>query len=159
MENYASIFTDFDRLCMNTALEEAKLAYSEGEVPVGACIVHDGRIISKAHNTREKDKNAIRHAEINAIEQACQILGRWRLTDCTLYVTLEPCPMCAGAIVNSRIKSVIYAAKDSSYGALGSVLNILHYPVYKPNISYGLLESESVRLLKDFFNSMRLQNY
>lgn len=149
------LFTDFDRHCMKIALEQAELALSEGEVPVGACIAHNGCVIAKARNTRERENNAIRHAEINAIEQACIELGSWRLTECTLYVTLEPCPMCAGAAVNSRLCAVVFGAKDSSYGACGSVLNILNYPLYKPDIRSGLFEAEATALLRNFFASLR----
>lgn len=142
---------------MHIALDEARLAFEENEVPVGAVIVDEkGNIISKTHNRRENDKNATLHAELMAIDDACKKLGGWRLHKCTLYVTLEPCPMCAGAIVNSRIKKVVYAAKDPKAGCFGSVLNLNLYPFnHKPEIEYGICENEALELMSRFFKKLR----
>lgn len=149
-----------DKIFMGAALEEAKKAFSEGEVPIGAVVVDKkGRIVAKAHNRRENDKNATYHAELMAIDMACRALGGWRLHNCTLYVTLEPCPMCGGAIVNSRIKRVVYAAKDPKAGAFGSVLNLNAYPLnHKPEITQGVCEKESLELMSEFFKSLRGQD-
>lgn len=137
---------------MKEAIAEAKIAAEVGEVPVGAVIVRNGEIIARAHNLRETQKNALCHAELIAINEACRKLGGWRLFDCELYVTLEPCPMCAGAIVNSRIKRVVYGAKDSKAGALGSVINFNFYPLnHKPEVCSGVLSDECANLLSDFF--------
>lgn len=141
---------------MNNAMKYAKTAYSLGEIPVGAVIVCGGRIISAAYNMRETAKNALRHAELDAIRHACNVLGGWRLHRCTLYVTLEPCPMCAGAIVNSRIKRVVYGAKDSRAGAFGTVLNLNAYPLnHKPEITAGVCEDECRALMQLFFKELR----
>ncbi len=146
-----------DKKYMDLALEEARKAFDEGEVPIGAVVVDDlGKVISKAHNRRENDKNATYHAELMAIDSACKVLGGWRLHTCTLYVTLEPCPMCGGAIINSRIKRVVYAAKDPKAGAFGSVMNFNSYPLnHKPEISQGLCEKESLELMGEFFKKLR----
>ncbi len=141
---------------MRAALREAQKAAEEGEVPIGCVIVKDGKIIARGRNAREKKKNALLHAEICAIDRACKRLSGWRLWQCEMYVTLEPCPMCGGAIINSRLKSVYIGAKDPKAGAMGSVLNLLDHPFnHKPEIHYGLLEEESKRLLKDFFTRLR----
>jgi len=141
---------------MFLAIEEAKKAYSAGEVPVGAVVVCDGEVISRAYNTRETQKNALHHAELKAIDLACKKLGGWRLHKCDLYVTLEPCPMCAGAIVNSRIKKVVFGAFDSKAGAFGSVFNINDLPLnHKPQISAGICEIECSNLLSSFFADLR----
>ena len=141
---------------MNEAIEEAKKAALIEEVPVGAVIVKDGEIIARAHNLRETEKNALCHAEVIAINEACKKLGGWRLFDCDLYVTLEPCPMCAGAIVNSRIKRVVYGAKDSKAGAMGSVLDLNSYPLnHKSEIVSGVLADECAGLLSEFFKRKR----
>ncbi len=145
-----------DEKFMRRALELARLAASLGEVPVGAVIVKDGKIIAEGYNRREADKNATAHAELIAIDKACRALGGWRLFDCELYVTLEPCPMCAGAIVNSRIKRVVCAAKDPRAGAFGSLLNLNFYPLnHKPKIEFGLFGGESAELLRSFFGRLR----
>ncbi|MBR5515482.1 MAG: nucleoside deaminase [Clostridia bacterium] len=146
-----------EKIFMQAALEEARLAYEEDEVPIGAVITDENaNIITKAHNRREYDKNALLHAEIIAINDACKILGGWRLHKCTLYVTLEPCPMCAGAIINSRIKRVVFAAKDPKAGCFGSVLNFNSYPFnHKPEIVQGVCEKESLELMGKFFNRLR----
>ncbi len=145
-----------DEIYMTAALEEAKKASDIGEVPVGAVIVHGGEIIASAHNRREADKNAISHAEIICINNACNALGGWRLPECTLYVTLEPCPMCAGAVINSRIDRVVFGAYDNRFGSFGSLINLSEYPFnHKPQICGGVLESEAKSLLKSFFLKLR----
>ena len=141
---------------MLKALELARIAYDNGDVPVGAVIVKDGEIIAQAYNEREAGARAIAHAEILAIERACQKLSRWRLSDCEMYVTLEPCPMCAGAILNARISRVVYALKDANSGAFGSVLNLNSYPLlHKVSAECGLMENESRELLSSFFVKRR----
>ena len=144
-----------DEIFMLEALKEAEIAANEDEVPVGAIIVRNGEILVKAHNTREKDKNALYHAEIKAINEACKILGGWRLVGCTLYVTLEPCPMCAGAIVNSRIERVVYGAPDHKAGAFGTMINLTDYPLFKPQITSGILATECSGILSNFFKNKR----
>ncbi|MEG0304231.1 MAG: tRNA adenosine(34) deaminase TadA [Oscillospiraceae bacterium] len=144
--------TDYMRLAIN----EAQKAAAMGEVPIGAVIVRNGEVISTAHNTRECEKNATHHAELLAIDAACKALGGWRLMDCELYVTLEPCPMCAGAIINSRIKRVIYGAKDVKAGCCGSVANLFAMPFnHEPRLQSGVLESECTQLLQSFFAALR----
>ena len=145
-----------DRKWMELALKEAKAAAREGEVPVGAVIVRDGECIAAAHNRCEQDHDATAHAERLAIEAACKRIGSWRLSECTLYVTLEPCPMCAGAAINARIARIVYGARDARAGALGSVANLAGLPLEaRPSGESGLLEAESRALLKDFFARMR----
>ncbi len=145
-----------DEIFMRRALELAKNAAELGEVPVGAVIVRNGEIIAEGFNRREIDKNATAHAELIAINEACKKLGGWRLWQCELFVTLEPCPMCAGAIVNSRIKRVVSAAKDPKAGAFGSLINLNSYPLnHKPKLEFGLLEAEASALLRDFFSKLR----
>jgi tRNA(adenine34) deaminase len=145
-----------DEIFMQQALEQAKLAYTAGEVPVGAIIVHRGVIIARAYNTREGEKNALRHAEVSAIDMACTLLGGWRIPDATMYVTLEPCPMCAGAIVNARIDRVVYGAPDIRAGAFGSLFNLNDYPLnHKPELSGGVLKDQCATLLRDFFKEKR----
>ena len=141
---------------MMRALENARVAYKNGDVPVGAVIVRDGEIIAEAYNERELKGRAIAHAEIVAIERASEKLGRWRLSDCEMYVTLEPCPMCAGAILNSRLKKVCYALTDNRGGALGGVLNLNTYPLlYKVETEQGPYEEQSRELLSSFFKERR----
>ena len=140
---------------MQKALELARVAFEKDEVPVGAIIVRNGEIIASAYNTREKDKNALYHAEIKAIDEACRVLGGWRLVGCTMYVTLEPCPMCAGAIVNARIERVVYGAPDNKAGAFGTMINLTSYPLFKPEIISGVLKDECSQLLSDFFKRKR----
>ena len=142
---------------MNIAFELAKEAGECGEVPVGAIIVDkNGEIISKAYNLRETQKNAVAHAELIAIENACKRLGGWRLSGCTLYVTLEPCPMCTGAIVNSRIDRVVFGAYDMQAGCCGSVANFNAYPFnHSFEILGGVMESECREVLTQFFNNKR----
>ncbi len=141
------------------AIEEARLAYLDDEVPVGACIVCGGEVIARSHNTRERDRNAIRHAEITAIEQACLVKQDRRLSDCTLYVTLEPCLMCTGALANARIGRVVYAAKDSTAGACGSIINTALYPSgLRCEVVGGIMNDEASSLLSSFFAKKREQN-
>ena len=144
-----------DEKYMLLALEQAKLAQCEDEVPVGAIIVRNGEIVSSAYNTREYGKNALYHAEIKAIDEACKRLGGWRLVGCTMYVTLEPCPMCAGAIINSRIERVVYGAPDNKAGAFGTMINLTDYPLYKPQIASGVLKDICSQMLTDFFKKKR----
>ena len=140
------------RRAIDLALEGEKL----GEVPVGAVIVKNGEIIAEGINRRETDKNALGHAEIEAINNACKALGSWRLEDCDLYVTLEPCPMCAGAIINARSKTVYFGAYDSKAGSFGSVEDFsrFRYPT-TPEIIGGVMEKECEKILSDFFKELR----
>ena len=141
---------------MREALNLAKIAASEGEVPVGAVIVKDGKIIAKGKNEREKKQNALSHAEIEAINNACKELGSWRLDGCEMYVTLEPCPMCAGAIINARIKTLIFGAYDSKMGSIDSVINLCDYPYnHKVEVYGGICEDEALAVLQDFFKDLR----
>ena len=143
---------------MNLALQEASKAFDLGEVPVGAVVVHNNRVIGLGHNSRESQNNALAHAEMIAINQACEHLKSWRLVECELYVTLEPCLMCAGAIINSRIERVIYGANDIKFGGCGSVINLFDLPVnHKPEVVGGILKDQSVKLLQDFFRFLRQQ--
>ena len=144
---------------MKKAIQEAKKAYNKLEVPVGCIIVKNGEIIAKAHNLKETKKDTTKHAEIIAIQKASKKLDSWRLIDCEMYVTLEPCPMCAGAIINSRIKKIYIGAKDEKTGAVGSVLNLLEDYTFnhKVQIENGILENECQKILKDFFKKLRLQ--
>ncbi|MBQ6893156.1 MAG: nucleoside deaminase [Clostridia bacterium] len=145
-----------DLYYMSEAIAEARLASEIDEVPVGAIVVHDGVIIARAHNLRETEKNALYHAETMVINAACKVLGGWRLPRCTLYVTLEPCPMCAGAIVNSRIERVVFGAYDRRAGAFGSVLDLNAYPLnHKPEIVGGIMEEECRTMLQEFFKRKR----
>ncbi len=145
-----------DEKWMHMALAEARLAAEEGEIPVGAVVVRNGEVISKAHNRCESDANAAAHAEMLAITRACQKIGSWRLSECTLYVTLEPCMMCAGAAVNARIGRIVYAAKDPRAGACESLFRITAYPLEsKPLCSSGVLQEESLALLRNFFLKLR----
>lgn len=141
---------------MQQAILLAKEAAKNGEIPVGAVVVKDGEVIATGRNRREKEKSALGHAEIEAIHNACQALGTWRLSDCEIYVTLEPCPMCAGAIVNSRIKKVVFGAFDKNGGACDSVCNLLSLPFSsKPEVWAGIMEEECKALLEDFFKNVR----
>ncbi len=142
---------------MSEALKLAHEAADEGEVPVG-CVITDknGNIIGRGRNRREKSCLATAHAEIEAIEEACRALGTWRLSDCSLYVTLEPCPMCAGAIINSRVKNLYYGAKDENTGSCGSVINLfLENYGHEPKIIGGILNEECTAVLTDFFKNLR----
>lgn len=142
---------------MREALHEAKLARQEGEIPVGAVIVKDDVIIARAHNTREKRNDPLGHAELSALSAASAALGGWRLDDCDLYVTLEPCPMCAGAVLNARLRRVYFGAYDEACGAVGSKFN-LFYDYRWPNTVHfagGILEAPCRELLQEFFRERR----
>lgn len=146
--------TDFE--LMGAALEEARKAAALGEVPVGAVVARNGEIIAAAHNTRETEKNALHHAELLAIDAACKALGGWRLWECELFVTLEPCPMCAGGIINARIAAVYYGAKDDKAGCCGSVLNLFEERFnHKPRIQGRILEAPCAAILQEFFLQLR----
>ena len=141
---------------MRLALEEAGAAFREGEVPVGALVVKNGRIVGRGFNRREGAKNALCHAELIAIDQACRTLGGWRLFGCDLYVTLEPCPMCAGAIINSRIDRVYFGAYDPKAGSCGSVVDLFSLPYnHFPQAVGGVLREECAAALSDFFRKLR----
>ena len=141
---------------MLAAYEMAKQAYDDGEVPVGAVIVKENEIVAKGRNRREKAKNALLHAEIEAIDNACKALGGWRLWNCELYVTLEPCPMCAGAIINAHIPKVYFGAYDFKNGSCGTVTNLFEMPYnFKPECVGGIMADECSALLKDFFKKLR----
>lgn len=145
-----------DEAAMEEALRLARLAAEDGEVPVGCVIVWDGKIVGRGRNRREGDRHALAHAELEAIDQACRTLGGWRLWKATLYVTLEPCPMCAGAILNARIPRVVYAAADPKAGSCGSVCDLFSMPYnHHPSAERGLHEARAALLLKDFFASLR----
>lgn len=145
---------------MKEALKEAKIALEKEEVPVGAIIVKDGEIIARAHNLKETEKNSIYHAEILAIQNACEKLDSWRLNECEMYITLEPCPMCAGAIINSRIKKIYIGTTDDVMGACGTALNLLEN--YKFNhivqVQKYILKEECQNILEQFFNNIRERN-
>ena len=145
-----------DLLFMKEALALAEQAAALGEVPVGAVVVKDGKIIASGFNRRETGPSATAHAELSAIEEACRVLQRWRLSDCTLYVTLEPCPMCAGAIINARLKRVVYGAKDEKAGACGSVVDLFEMGFnHRPVLKSGVLAEECGALLSRFFQALR----
>ena len=145
-----------DTQYMDEALKLAKEAFAQGEVPVGCVIVCDGKIVGRGRNRRERDKTALGHAEIEAIAEACKNLGGWRLWQCTLYVTLEPCPMCAGAIVNARIPRVVFGASDEKCGACGSVCDLFSMNFnHHPQVEKGVREEESKTLLSEFFIKLR----
>ena len=142
---------------MKEALKEAKKAYKKLEVPVGAVIVKNGEIISRGHNLKETKKDTTKHAEIIAIQRASKKLNAWRLEDCELYVTLEPCTMCAGAIINSRIKKVYIGTEDPKTGACGSILNLFEDYKFNHKVEYktGIMQKECEKILKDFFKDLR----
>lgn len=144
------------RELMTRAIELARQAASEGEIPVGAVISRDGEIIAEGRNLRENGKNALYHAEIIAIDNACKALDSWRLDDCVLYVTLEPCPMCTGAIINSRISKVVYGAYDLKAGSVDSVIDLFNLPYnHCPEVQAGFMENECKELMTDFFKKLR----
>lgn len=141
---------------MKIAIEQAKLAGKLGEVPVGAVLVKNGEILAVAHNTREQSRDPFGHAEMNAIALGSSILNDWRLSDCVLYVTLEPCCMCAGAIINSRISKVVYGASDPTLGCVGSKINMFHLDLnHRPIVTAGILKKECSDILKEFFKETR----
>lgn len=141
---------------MKEALRLAKKAADEGEVPVGAVVVCDGKIVGRGRNRRETKRTALGHAEIEAIGKACKKLGGWRLHRCDLYVTLEPCPMCAGAIINARIKTLFYGAPDPKAGSCGTLVNLFDLPYnHKPEVISGLLADDCAAVLRDFFRALR----
>ena len=145
-----------DKAFMREALRLAGLAFDDGEVPVGAVVVRKGEIVGRGRNRREKGKNALYHAELEAIDNACKALGGWRLWECELYVTLEPCPMCAGAIVNARIPQIYFGAYDKKNGCCGSVANILELEYgYHPAYEGGVMEEECSEILSRFFKQLR----
>ena len=145
-----------DSVFMRRAIELAEKARELDEVPVGAVIVRDGKIIAEAYNTRETTRQATHHAEILAIEAACTALGGWRLPGVTLYVTMEPCAMCAGAVVNARIPRVVFGAPDLRFGAFGSLINLAELPLnHRPELVGGLLGEECISLLSDYFAKKR----
>ena len=144
---------------MQIALELAREAAAEGEVPVGAVVVRDGEVIGTGRNRRETIKNALAHAELEAIDNACRHLGGWQLVGCTLYVTLEPCPMCAGAIINSRIERVVQGAMNPKAGSCGSLINLFDVSYnHRPEVISGICAEESSSLLKSFFHTLRNKN-
>lgn len=141
---------------MQEALREARVAAAAGETPIGAVVVHRGSVIAAAHNEREGGLDITAHAELIAIRKAAKLLGDWRLQDCEVFVTLEPCPMCAGALLASRVGRVVYGAKDPTAGAMGSVVNLPRYPLGShPTVLCGVLEEECRTLLQDFFKERR----
>ena len=145
-----------DEFYIREAMRLAEIAESEDEVPVGCVIVRNGEIIASAYNTRERSRCATHHAEILAIERACEALGGWRLPDTTLYVTMEPCVMCAGAIINARIPRVVFGARDIRFGAFGSLINLAEIPLnHKPEITAGVLEEECRETLGAYFRKKR----
>ena len=145
-----------DQAFMAQALQKAQQAMETGDVPVGAVMVKDGEVIASACNRREADGLATAHAELLCVEAACRHLGRWRLSDCTLYVTLEPCPMCAGAAVNAHMERIVVGAEDETMGACGTAVNVTNLPkAFKPEIYRGLMAEECAALLKDFFAKKR----
>lgn len=145
-----------DLYFMRIAIEQAKIAASLGEVPVGAVVCKDGEAVSVGCNRRETGKNALYHAELVALDEACKKLNGWRLFECELYVTLEPCPMCAGAVINSRIRRVVFGASDPKAGCFGSLVDFSAIPFnHKPEIVSGVLADECSQLLKDFFAKLR----
>ena len=147
-----------DSFYMAQALDLAREAGAEGEVPVGCVIVRGEEIVGRGRNRREGDKSALAHAELEAIRQANQTLGGWRLWECTLYVTLEPCPMCAGAIINARIPRVVYGASDSKFGACRSVCSLFDMAFnHHPTVEAGVMEQQAQALMQDFFRNLRIE--
>ncbi len=148
--------TEFDLQMMALAINEAKKAGRLGEVPIGAVIAQSGQVIATGHNLRETGRHALAHAEIIALDAACKALGGWRLPSCTLYVTLEPCPMCAGAIINSRIVRVVFGAFDPKAGSFGSLIDLSKVAYnHAPQLCGGVMETECAALLRDFFRNLR----
>ena len=145
---------------MKEALEEAKKAYSTYEVPIGAIVVHDGKVIGRGYNKKESLKNPLAHAELIAIDQASKYLAGWRLTGATMYVTLEPCAMCAGALVNARIDRLVIGARDFRMGCAGTVEDITNHEKFNHSVQveFGILEDECSGILSDFFKELRKKN-
>ena len=152
--------TNLQEKYMKEALRQARKAYALGEVPIGCVIVHKGKIIGRGYNRRNTDKNTLSHAEITAIRKASRVIGDWRLEECTLYVTLEPCQMCAGAIIQARIPEVVIGCMNPKAGCAGSVLNILEMPEFNHQASVyrGVMEQECSEALKTFFAELRIRN-
>lgn len=146
-----------DQYFMELAIAEAKKAEALGEVPIGAVIVHQGKVIARAHNLRETTQNAVTHAELSAIQDACEVIGSWRLEETVLYVTLEPCPMCAGAILQSRIPTVVYGARDPKAGCVDSLYRLLNDERFNHEckVREGVLGNECGALLTSFFRALR----
>lgn len=142
------------------ALKQAKKAYALGEVPIGCVIVYQGKIIGRGYNRRNTDKNTLSHAEITAIKKASKVIGDWRLEECTLYVTLEPCQMCAGAIIQARIPEVVIGCMNPKAGCAGSILNVLEMPQFNHQaaVTRGVMEQECSEMLKTFFAELRVRN-
>ena len=150
-------YTQTDKKYMLEALAEARLAFEAGEVPIGAVIVFEDKIIGRGHNLRNLKGNPLCHGEISAINEAAEFMGDWRLEDCTIYVTIEPCPMCAGAIIQARIPRVVFGARNPKFGCGGSILNILDEPKFnhQAKVTEGILEEECIALMKQFFKRFR----
>ena len=146
-----------DEKYMKEAIKQAKKAAKIGDVPIGCVIVHDGKVIARGYNKRNKDKTVLAHAELLAMKKACKKLGDWRLEDCTMYITLEPCQMCAGAIVQARIPRVVIGCRNPKAGCAGSILNLLNVPAFNHQVELteGILEEECSTLLKEFFRKLR----
>jgi len=150
--------TERDRYFMHLALQEAEKAFALQEVPVGAVLVFEDRVIATGINRRETRKNALAHAEIEALNQGCIVRGGWRLSGCTLYVTLEPCPMCAGALYNARVDRIVYGCKDPNNGACGSVFNMEEvYYNHRVQVEGGVMEAEAAALMERFFRELRFR--
>lgn len=149
-----------DERYMREAMKQARKAYELGEVPIGCVIVHEGKIIGRGYNRRNTDKNTLAHAEITAIKKASKVIGDWRLEECTLYVTLEPCQMCAGAIVQARIPKVVMACMNAKAGCAGSILNILQMPQFNHQVEVirEVMQEECSNMLKEFFVELRARN-
>lgn len=159
MQEPVPSYLERDVYWMQKALQQARKAAALGEIPVGAVIVRGNELIACAHNRRELDQDALAHAEVLCIREACRKLGSWRLGGCELYVTLEPCPMCSGAIINSRLDRVVYGAKDDKAGCAGSVADLFVMPFnHTPIVRSGILESECAELLTSFFHGLRFDN-
>lgn len=155
-----AVIKSIEEKYMKEALKQARKAYALGEVPIGCVIVHDGKIIGRGYNRRNTDKNTLAHAEITAINKASKVIGDWRLEECTLYVTLEPCQMCAGAIVQARIPEVVMGCMNPKAGCAGSILNILEMPQFnhQVKVTRGILGEECSQMLKTFFEELRIRN-
>jgi tRNA(adenine34) deaminase len=160
MNEQEKIENKIDIKYMKEAYRQALKAYTLGEVPIGCVIVHEGKIIGRGYNRRNTDKNTLAHAEITAIKKASKVIGDWRLEECTLYVTLEPCQMCAGAIVQARIPKVVMACMNPKAGCAGSILNILDMPEFNHQVETikGVMEEDCSKMLRTFFKELRIRN-